>query len=109
MWASAKLRARKRNLPFSIAVDDIVIPEICPALGIPLKKSLEAYSDNSPSLDRVIPEVGYVKGNVVVISMRANVLKRDATLNELELLVKYCYNQLENMKSGVNRVTENQN
>jgi hypothetical protein len=45
-------------------------------------------TDNSPSLDKIIPSLGYVRGNVQVISQRANSIKRDATLAELELLVQ---------------------
>lgn len=44
---------------------------------------------DSPSLDRVIPELGYVPGNVIVISWRANNLKRDATIEELEAVIAY--------------------
>jgi hypothetical protein len=90
MWAAAKRRAKKYNLPFDITSKDIIIPQVCPVFGMQLRKSLEAYSDNSPSLDQIIAGKGYVKGNIAVISMRANILKRDATLNELEMLVKYC-------------------
>ena len=97
MWTAAKRRARKRTLPFNIAVGDIIIPDVCPVFGIPLKKSLEAYSGNSPSLDQVVAGRGYVKGNIAVISMRANILKRDATLNELEMLVEYCRKQSLNL------------
>jgi hypothetical protein len=42
--------------------------------------------DNSYSLDRIDSNKGYVKGNVWVISRRANVIKNNATLEELELL-----------------------
>jgi hypothetical protein len=38
------------------------------------------------SLDRIVPELGYVKGNIAVISNRANSLKSNATLEELERL-----------------------
>lgn len=45
--------------------------------------------NNSPSLDRMIPALGYVASNVRVISYRANAIKRDATLDELRALVAY--------------------
>jgi hypothetical protein len=70
-------------VPFSISVQSIVIPAICPALGIPIVLG-ERRSDNSPSLDCVVPEDGYVPGNVRVISDKANRLKGDRMLAQLE-------------------------
>lgn len=83
IFHSAKCRAKKKGLPFAITIDDVVVPEVCPLLGIPLERGMKGFNANSPSLDRIIPEKGYVKGNVWVISMRANSIKRDATLEEL--------------------------
>ena len=80
MLGRAKYRAKQKGLDFNITKEDIVIPDICPLLGTPMK---------SPSLDRIDPTKGYIKGNVWVISNRANTLKNDASLQELELLVEY--------------------
>lgn len=87
MVRRAKHRAKKLNLPFNITPDDVYIPEKCPIFGIPLKVAIGRHEDASPALDRIIPELGYVPGNIMVISQRANVLKRDASLEELETLV----------------------
>jgi hypothetical protein len=87
MWA--KIRAKERNLPFSITVEDIMIPEFCPVLGIRLEPGTRQKHDASPTLDRIIPDLGYVPSNVRVISMRANRIKADATLEELERVVRY--------------------
>ena len=63
------------------------IPEKCPVLGIPLGGvTSRGGSDNSPSVDRIIPENGYIRGNVRIISKRANVLKNNGTLDELVLV-----------------------
>jgi hypothetical protein len=86
--ARAKSRAKKNNLPFNIELDDIVIPERCPLLGIKIESTEVRNSPNNPSLDKIIPEKGYIKGNVWVISNRANTLKNDATLQELKTLVE---------------------
>jgi hypothetical protein len=86
MLNSSRTRARAKGLLHNIDIEDIVIPEVCPILGVPLVKGVGDYSDNSPTLDRIIPKLGYTKGNVWVISMRANRLKQDSTLEELELL-----------------------
>jgi hypothetical protein len=88
MYARAKSRAKKNNLPFNIELDDIVIPERCPLLGIKIESTEVRNSPNNPSLDKIIPEKGYIKGNVWVISNRANTLKNDATLQELQTLVE---------------------
>jgi hypothetical protein len=88
LWKSAKHRAKESSLPFDIEVSDVVVPDHCPVFGMPLVVG-KGYQENaSPSLDRVNPLLGYVKGNVWVISWRANNLKRDATLQELEQLVQ---------------------
>ncbi len=93
MLTRAKSRAKQNNIPFNLELTDIVIPEKCPLLGIPIEiQPKKGYHPNSPSLDKIIPEKGYIKGNVWVISNRANTLKNDASLQELELLV-------ENLKS----------
>jgi hypothetical protein len=89
-----KYRAKQNNIPFDLTKDDIVIPKVCPVLGIEIKQlsmddePKKGYHPNSPSLDRIIPGLGYVKGNVRVISARANLLKNDATISELELVLK---------------------
>lgn len=83
MWKDAEKRAKKLGLPFNLGLADIVIPSVCPVLGIPLKYGVGKRTGASPSLDRLRPELGYVKGNVAVISWRANDLKRDATPDEL--------------------------
>lgn len=85
----AKHRAKLKNLPFDLTEDDIIIPEFCPILGIKLVKSNRSFTDNGPNLDRVKPEKGYVKGNVCIISGRANRIKSDASLDELEAILSY--------------------
>nr|DAO50658.1 MAG TPA: restriction endonuclease [Caudoviricetes sp.] len=87
---SAKRRALSQGIPFDIDYTDIHIPEYCPLLGIKLNKHIGdgGRFDDSPSLDKIIPELGYVKGNVWIISDRANRIKSDASLEELQLLVK---------------------
>lgn len=96
MLKAAKYRAKKEGLPFNLTIDDIVIPEICPILGIKLNLKFPSKGggirgDNiknydSPSLDKIIPSLGYVKGNVWVISYRANTIKNNCTFDEIEKL-----------------------
>lgn len=88
MKDSAKQRARKKGIEFSLTIDDFDVPEICPILGIPLVFPVgdrRGPKYNSPSLDRIDNNKGYVPDNVQVISQRANAMKHDATPNELRL------------------------
>jgi hypothetical protein len=92
---AARGRAKKAGFPCTITVDDIVIPEACPVLGIPLFPSVgngrkhPALIPNSPSIDRLDNDKGYTPDNIRVISMRANDIKSNATLQELEAVVAY--------------------
>jgi len=85
----AKQRAKKIGVPCSIRVDDLFIPECCPVLGIRLVANDDMSHDASPTLDRIIPSLGYIRGNVRVISHRANRIKNDATPNELSDVARY--------------------
>jgi hypothetical protein len=80
------MRAKELGLPFNLELKDIVIPEVCPVLGIPLISNTDGSrvpSHNSPSLDKMIPGKGYVKGNVAVISYLANTIKNCATADQI--------------------------
>jgi predicted nucleic acid-binding Zn ribbon protein len=86
-----KHRAKRDGIPFNLEVSDIVVPDTCPILGIPLTAHYGkgvGYHPDSPSVDRIIPSQGYTKGNVRVISARANLLKNDATVAELEKVLE---------------------
>lgn len=89
MLRSARGRAKKRGLLCTITINDFEIPTVCPVLGISLAFENRTQEDNSPSLDRIDNSKGYVSGNVMVISFRANKLKSDATAEELQLLSEY--------------------
>ena len=90
LWKSAKKRARDKGLDFDIDPSDIVIPNFCPYLGIEITHEVGSGTrrSGSPSLDRIDSSKGYVKGNIIVCSWRANFLKSDATLTELLLITK---------------------
>jgi hypothetical protein len=89
MVRAAKARATKKGVPFNITPEDITIPSTCPVLGIPLVVGQPKATDNSPSLDRVVPLLGYVKGNVIVISNRANRIKNNASVHELRAVANF--------------------
>lgn len=88
LFLAAKHRAKVKRINFNIGVGDIIIPKICPVLGIKIYPSTHKIAAHSPSLDRIDNRLGYIKGNVRVISFRANSLKSDATKEELFLVLK---------------------
>jgi hypothetical protein len=89
IWSNLKGRASKLGLEFDLTHDDIVIPEFCPILGIPISTENDRMGDSSPSVDRIDNTKGYIKGNIGIISMRANRLKSDSNIQELEAILKY--------------------
>jgi predicted nucleic acid-binding Zn-ribbon protein len=85
MHQRAKARCKENGREFSLSVEDVLIPDICPVLGIKLNMNSGksgAYR-NSPSLDRVDNSKGYTKENIQVISQLANAMKCHATNEEL--------------------------
>ena len=89
LWKAAKKRSRDKQLDFNIEVSDIIIPQFCPFLNIPIihKSGAGPRRPSSPSLDRLDNSLGYIKGNILVISWRANRLKNDSEFQEMQMLV----------------------
>ena len=90
-------RARQKNIPFTITLEEIIKPKYCPVLGIELHYGINhntsetkwMKSPNRASFDKLIPALGYVPGNVFIISLEANRLKSNATIEQLESIVAY--------------------
>jgi hypothetical protein len=82
----AMSRVRKTGLPFSIKTEDVIVPKLCPVFGFRLQRG---RGEKSPSLDRIIPELGYVPGNVQVISHKANTMKSNASPEELKKFAQW--------------------
>lgn len=89
IFLHAKRRAIKRGIPFTIVEDDVMVPEFCPVLNIPIVIGVKVFGPGSPTLDRLCPDKGYEPGNVAVISFRANMIKNDASIKELEQVVAW--------------------
>lgn len=98
LCGNAKLRASKRGLPFDLTpeyIESIMPPQmVCPVLGITMERNRGRSRANSPTLDRIAPDRGYVMGNVIVISHRANSIKSDATAQEIERVAEWIKKQL---------------
>ena len=95
LYKNIKSRCKRIGKEFSIELEDITIPEKCPVFGFDLKREDRQTWMCAPSVDRIDNSKGYIKGNVTVVSRRANILKKDATLEELEQLFNY-YKTLRN-------------
>ena len=87
MLGRARRRAKAHGLIFDLRLQDVSpFPARCPILDIPLDRR---DRDHSPSLDRIDNKRGYVRGNVIVISYRANTMKNNGTLAELVRLGRW--------------------
>jgi hypothetical protein len=93
--SSAFYAAKRRKMPFNLSRKwfDETLPIHCPVFGTPLQRGGKS-SDSRPSIDKLIPEHGYVTENCRIISGRANRIKSDATLEELKALVAYLEKEL---------------
>lgn len=93
---SAKRRAKEKNIEFSLTLSDIPdIPKMCPVAQIPIfvrPDKAQGPCENSPTLDRVNPNKGYVKGNVQVLSFKGNRWKSDMSYEDVHRLLKYIEN-----------------
>lgn len=85
LFEGIRYRAKKNKIPFDLEPEDIIIPHSCPVFNTPFDTSLYYR----PSIDRINPELGYIKGNIAVISYRANWLKNNSTLEEIKQLHKW--------------------
>lgn len=97
--------AKKNNIPFNISVEYAIsiAPEVCPALGTKLAWAKNSgRKDNSPSLDKIIPELGYVEGNVMWLSFLANAMKRNASPEQLKKFAEWILNGHITNTKGVN-------
>ena len=101
MFQAAKFRAKTNVMEFNLELKDIVIPNYCPVLGIEIGMHNEITSSNSPTLDRIDNNKGYVKGNVIVVSHKANAIKNDASIEELEKVYLFYKNLLTKEKKTI--------
>lgn len=90
LLSNCKKRSEQKNIEFDLDVDFLlsIYPKdnLCPALGIELSfggSGRRGPTENSPSLDRIIPALGYTKGNVIFVSQKANQIKTNASPEEI--------------------------
>jgi hypothetical protein len=95
LLSSCKNRARDKGQDFDIDAEYLGMPSVCPILGIPLRYDNSKPQKDSASVDRFDNSKGYVKGNAWIISLKANFMKNNATIEELEA---FCNNFLAAIK-----------
>lgn len=83
-----KRNAKSKNIKFDVSIDYLIeiLPEdmMCPVFNIKMVWNKGVRKDDSPSLDKIVPKKGYVRGNVAWISHKANRIKSDATKEEVK-------------------------
>ena len=95
---ASKQRSKKKARENTLTIQDIkdAFPKdgICPIFGIKMVFGDAGFRENSPSIDRLDSTKGYTKDNIQIISWKANRIKKDASIEELELILAY-------MKQGI--------
>ena len=88
---SCRARAKEKSLAFDIDTDYIVSiwTGICPVFKTELDINAKRGQKGHAQLDKVDPTLGYIRGNVVWLSERANRIKDDATIEDLEMLLQW--------------------
>ena len=97
MLNNSKQRAKRSGIEHTLLLEDIVIPDYCPVLGIKLETGDRKEHFNAPSIDRIDNAKGYNKDNIMIMSVKANMLKKDGTLDELIMLGEWSRKMKEQM------------
>lgn len=98
--SSIRNRCRRNNIEYGfVSLAECasylaaIAPEKCPVFGFILERNNQGFSPKSPSVDRINPHGGYVRGNIQIISMKANAMKSDASQEDLEMFAKWIFDQ----------------
>jgi hypothetical protein len=91
LYINAKARAKKLGREFTITIEDIIVPPLCPVFGVPMERALGSIGagEHSPTLDRIDSSRGYSADNIEVISYKANRLKSNGNLEDFRAIVRY--------------------
>ena len=105
MVRRAKVRAKKKDIPFTLDWEQLIplAKDKCPyftEIKLDWGNKEKGITESSPTLDRIIPEKGYVPGNIIVVSNKANGIKSNATPDEIIKVGKFYKKLLEEMEDG---------
>lgn len=92
IYKNLKASAKRRNILFSLTLTDLnnlTFPLTCPILGIPIRHNMGKAQDDSISIDRIDSSKGYEIDNIIVISWKANRLKNNATVEEMQKISEF--------------------
>lgn len=90
MVNKARDRAKRKGIPFKLRPEDIEpLPTNCPVFGFELDYERTRSGYNSPTIDRVVNELGYVTNNVIIVSKKANTMKNDGTVQDILALYNF--------------------
>lgn len=90
IYRNKKYDAKRKKIHFSLRFEDIIFPIRCPILGMELDyEKKKVIKMNSPSFERLDSDLGYTQSNVIIVSYKANSMKRNGTLKELEKIVLF--------------------
>jgi hypothetical protein len=100
LFSVLQTRSRERGYEFNLTFEELTqlaIPNTCPILGIPISwdKGSGNASDSSISIDRIDPSRGYTGDNIIFVSLRANRIKNDGTLDEFRKIVVFLENVMD--------------
>lgn len=90
----SKKKSRENNLTIQDIKDAFPKDGLCPIFGTKLVFGDAGFREDSPSIDRIDSTKGYTKDNIQIISWKANRIKKNASIEELELILSY-------MKQGI--------
>lgn len=86
-----KANATRNGIEFTVEFGELNFPTHCPILGLELDYFADGRSEHSVSFDRVDPNKGYISGNVVIVSWRANRIKNDGSAEEHQKIANFLY------------------
>lgn len=95
-------RSKEKNLPCDLEILTVSYfnqilrsNSFCKCCGIELDCSFkDQVNDRSPTVDKIVPTLGYVISNIAIICWKCNVIKKDATLLELKSLLTWMSNHV---------------
>lgn len=95
-----KSKCISRNIAFTLSVEDVIEcwrkqEGKCFYSGVPMVlQQGEGYNRYRCSIDKVIPEKGYLPDNIVLCAQKANTVKNDLTIIELKSWIPGWYSRI---------------